>query len=436
MKKVLSILLVLVLCASVMTLTALAANGSMSATGATMEAGGTAAVSVSLTSNPGVMSYTVNANVPSGFSISWEGTGMGGGVWTCGKKNAVWDNASDSTYTGKVLDVTVTADASVAPGTYTITFSSNDGSNYNEDDVIFGSCTATITVVCNHTPGTAVKENNVDATCGKDGGYDMVTYCTKCGEKTGSTHTTVPATGNHTAGAAVKENVVAETCGKEGSYNSVVYCSVCNTKLSSEKITVPATGNHTAGEAKKENVVAATCTEDGSYEEVVYCTKCDAEMTRTTKTVKAPGHTAGEAKKENVVPHTCTEDGSYEEVVYCSVCNEELSRVEKVDPKGHTHAAAVRENEVKGDCKTKHSYDSVVYCSVCQAEVSRTKVVGELGGHTYGTDGKCSCCGKVKDPDLDDQPDTGDIFVEMAMYASLAALAVGAVVFARRKARG
>jgi len=62
-------------------------------------------------------------------------------------------------------------------------------------------------------------------------------------------------------------------------------------------------------------------------------------------------------------------------------------------------------------------------------------MTGELGGHNY-VNGKCTICGKVQDPNLDKQPDTGDIFVEIAMYASFAALAVGAVVYAKRKVRG
>ena len=153
MKKLLSILLVIVMCASTMTLTAFAAEtGSMSATSAEIAAGSTGTISVSLTSNPGVMAYQIVPRVPEGISITMTGTGMGGGVWTTGK-NAFWDNASDSTYTGKILDVTVTVDASVAPGTYTITFATGSGSNYDEEDVTFGSCTATITVpkpACNH----------------------------------------------------------------------------------------------------------------------------------------------------------------------------------------------------------------------------------------------------------------------------------------------
>ena len=339
---------------------------------------------------------------------------------------------------GAIVKVTFKVSDTAAPGTYPV---SGTVTMCREADgvtpVALSISGGSVTVTCNHVPGAAVKENVVPETCGVDGSYDEVVYCTVCGGEISRITKTVPATGNHTAGAAIKENVVPATCGADGSYDEVVKCSVCGKELSRVTKTVPATGNHTAGAAVKENVVPATCGADGSYDEVVKCSVCGKELSRTAKTEPATGkHTAGEPVKENVVPHTCTTDGSYDEVVYCSVCKAEISRVTKVDPKDHTPAKAVRENEVKGDCQTKHSYDEVVYCSVCGEELSRTKVVGELGGHNYGTDGKCTICGKVKDPNLDKQPDTGDIFVEIALYASFAALAVGAVVYAKRKVRG
>jgi hypothetical protein len=97
-----------------------------------------------------------------------------------------------------------------------------------------------------HVPGTAVKENEVAATCTTAGGYDMVVYCTVCGEELSREHTEVPATG-HTPGAAVKENEVAATCTTAGGYDMVVYCTVCNEELSREHTETPATG-HSWGE--------------------------------------------------------------------------------------------------------------------------------------------------------------------------------------------
>lgn len=52
-----------------------------------------------------------------------------------------------------------------------------------------------------------------------------------------STHT-------HTPGAAVQENVVAPTCGQDGSYDEVIYCTSCHQELSRTHKTTPATGEH------------------------------------------------------------------------------------------------------------------------------------------------------------------------------------------------
>ncbi|MBQ6452670.1 MAG: Ig-like domain-containing protein, partial [Solobacterium sp.] len=47
-----------------------------------------------------------------------------------------------------------------------------------------------------HVAGETVVENEVQATCTADGGYDNVVYCTICEEEMSRTHVTVPATGH------------------------------------------------------------------------------------------------------------------------------------------------------------------------------------------------------------------------------------------------
>lgn len=47
-----------------------------------------------------------------------------------------------------------------------------------------------------HTPGEAVRENEIPATCTADGSYDEVTYCTVCSEKYSTEHKTIPAAGH------------------------------------------------------------------------------------------------------------------------------------------------------------------------------------------------------------------------------------------------
>ena len=93
-----------------------------------------------------------------------------------------------------------------------------------------------------HTPGEAVRENEIPAACTVDGSYDEAIYCTVCSEKISTEHKTIPATG-HTPGEAVRENEIPAACTVDGSYDEVIYCTVCGEKLSTERRTVPAAGH-------------------------------------------------------------------------------------------------------------------------------------------------------------------------------------------------
>ena len=255
---------------------------------------------------------------------------------------------------------------------------------------------------------------------------------------------------DHTPGAAVRENEVPATCTKDGSHDEVIYCTVCQTEISRKTITDKATG-HKAQAAVKENVKDATCTAAGSHDDVVYCSVCKAEISRTTVTDKALGHdwdsatgkckrcetacdhkwtngkcdtcgyacqhVGGDAVKEKEVPATCTKDGSHDEVVYCTICKSEVSRTNVVDKAtGHKEQPAVKENVKAPTCTVDGSHDEVVYCSVCKEEVSRTNVVDKATGHkwddgvvtTQPTTGKegvktfiCTVCKETKTETID-----------------------------------
>lgn len=174
---------------------------------------------------------------------------------------------------------------------------------------------------------------------------------------------------------------------------------------------------HTAGEPTQENVVPATCTADGSYDEVIKCTECGEEMSRTHKTIAAPGH----KYVDTVVDPTCTEKGYT--LHKCSVCGDETKdtykdalghkygawvtdveatedaagskhrdcvrgddrQTEEIPKLTHVHtpAAAVKENEVPATCETDGSYDEVVRCSKCGEEMSRTHKTTPALGHDW-----------------------------------------------------
>lgn len=257
-----------------------------------------------------------------------------------------------------------------------------------------------------HTPGAAVRENEVPATCTKDGSHDEVIYCTVCQTEISRKTVTDKATG-HKEQPAVKENVKDATCTAAGSHDDVVYCSVCKAEISRTTVTDKALGHdwdsatgkckrcetacdhkwtngkcdtcgyacqHVGGDAVKEKEVPATCTKDGSHDEVVYCTICKSEVSRTTVTDKAVGHKEQPAVKENVKAPTCTVDGSHDEVVYCSVCKEVVSRTNVVDKAtGHQWSEGV----ITTLPTTNKEGVKTFTCTVCKA--TKTETIAKLG---------------------------------------------------------
>ena len=138
----------------------------------------------------------------------------------------------------------------------------------------------------------------VAATC-TNAGHSAYYYCSGCNKYFSDSNaqneitlasTNIPALG-HTAGTAVKENEVAATCTAAGGYDMVVYCSVCGAELSREHTAVDALG-HNPGTPVEENRVEPTETADGGYDTVVYCTRCNAELSREHTVLPATGPVA------------------------------------------------------------------------------------------------------------------------------------------------
>lgn len=151
-----------------------------------------------------------------------------------------------------------------------------------------------------HTPGAAVRENEVPATCTKDGSHDEVIYCTVCKTEISRTTVTDKALGHDWDSATGKCKRCATACDHKWTNGK---CDTCGY-----------TCQHVGGDAVKEKEVPATCTKDGSHDEVVYCTICKAEVSRKTVTDKALGHTWDNGvvttlpttSKEGVKTFTCT----------------------------------------------------------------------------------------------------------------------------------
>ena len=179
-----------------------------------------------------------------------------------------------------------------------------------------------------HIGGTPVVENEIPATCIRNGSHDEVVYCTICDAEVRRDTVTDNALGHDWVSAAGKCRRCSAVCSHTWENGACTVCGyVCQ---------------HVDGGAVTENVKAATCVKDGSHDEVVYCAVCGVEMSRDTVTDKAPGHKAKAAVRENEIPAACVKDGSHDEVVYCSVCEEEMSRDTVTDKAlGHKWNAGV-----------------------------------------------------------------------------------------------
>ena len=132
-----------------------------------------------------------------------------------------------------------------------------------------------------HTPGTAVKEYEIDATCTEAGGYDEVVYCTVCHAEISRTHTAIPATGHTLTLVPAK----AATCTEDG--NKEYYeCSVCGDLFEDSAGTKEITDyydviidalDHDWGDWIQTK--APTATEEG--EETRTCSRCSEKETRS-----------------------------------------------------------------------------------------------------------------------------------------------------------
>ena len=127
-----------------------------------------------------------------------------------------------------------------------------------------------------HTPGEAVRENEIPATCTADGSYDEVTYCTVCSEKYSTEHKTIPAAGHRWSVKYESDKSghwhICEVCGAvsdiedhvsggAATYAKPELCTVCGYEMSPRKTSTG--GNSSGGTARSSRPAAATETRPG-----------------------------------------------------------------------------------------------------------------------------------------------------------------------------
>ena len=177
-----------------------------------------------------------------------------------------------------------------------------------------------------HTPGIAVKEKEIDATCTEAGGYDEVVYCTVCHDELSRTHTDISATGHSLTLVPAK----SATCTEDGNH-AYYECSVCGDwfedATGAVKITdylsviIDALG-HDWGEWVQTK--APTTTEEG--EETRTCSRCGETETRSIPKLGVTSYeiivnvgahgsahaSAGASEEGKTIIITATPDSGYE----------------------------------------------------------------------------------------------------------------------------
>ena len=164
-----------------------------------------------------------------------------------------------------------------------------------------------------HTNATPVVENNVNPDCEKDGGYDIVVYCSVCGDEVSRVHTVAPALGHN-----YNSVVTAPDC-ENGGYTTYT-CTVCGDSYIADA--TEAIGH------KYNAVVTEPDCENGGYTTYT-CLVCGDSY--TDDEVGALGH------DEEIIPgkkETCTEAG-LTDGVKCSTCGKILNEQIDIPASGH-----------------------------------------------------------------------------------------------------
>ncbi|MBR6567449.1 MAG: hypothetical protein IKK60_02235, partial [Clostridia bacterium] len=216
-----------------------------------------------------------------------------------------------------------------------------------------------------HTEATR-EEPVKDATCGEDGSYNLVTYCSVCKEVLKTEPQTIPATGEH---SYTSEVTSAPTCQATGVRTYI--CSKCNDTYTEEI------------EALEHNLVQVpakepTSTEAGWYA-YEYCVNCDY----TTKVIRPAVEDDGEHEfvwspqaRFDFKDSTCSEEG-YKRY-YCSCSDGCIAAyIDEVIPKKeHSYECTV----IAPTCV--NGGETIYTCKYCSSGYS-TDYTDALG-HDYG----------------------------------------------------
>ena len=217
---------------------------------------------------------------------------------------------------------------------------------------------------------TEVIDNAVAPDC-ENTGLTEGKHCSVCNEILVA-QKVVEALG-HKSSDAIEENRTEATCLKEGKYDIVIYCSACNVELSRESITIPAKG-HDYESGSIVSTYPGNCQSPSSVTK--RCANCN--WTQIFYGEINPEIHANIVTDEAKAP-TCTETG-LTEGKHCSVCNKVLVAQETIDALGHTEGEKQYTLPEFGcPCEMERIY--VINCTVCGTLVKNG--VDDPTGHSY-----------------------------------------------------
>ena len=188
MKRVLSIILLLMVMASVLTVAALAAGEPQIVVAEVQAAQGESiSLDVALKNNPGINTFTLSIEYDHSrleLKSVTQAAALGGTfIYTSNTETVGWQVGSDTTYSGTAftLNFEVPEDAPLGDAAVTITYKPGNICNFDEEDVDFVIVAGTVTVKA--APHDCVWGEGVvttEPTCETAG---VMTYtCTTCGD--------------------------------------------------------------------------------------------------------------------------------------------------------------------------------------------------------------------------------------------------------------
>lgn len=302
-----------------------------------------------------------------------------------------------------------------------------------------------------HVSGTPTEENKIDATCVKEGSYDLVTRCTDCQYVISTVPKTIPKLETHDYSKNVPKK--DPTCTQDG-HEAYMACAMCD-QPEGDITVLPAEGHEYGNWVDDENGKTHTKT----------CINCPPE----SAAMVTEDHHWKVTKKGT--PVTCTTDGWTDEKT-CEDCGAVIPQT-KI-PKGHimkdvpTKAPTCTKpgNKAYQECQrtgcdystadkdtvipaTGHSFGKWCwngdyherFCSNCTAvekEVHKWDAGVTVRNATYFRKGKvlhhCKVCGSaymyVYTPRLTSNPKTGDTIMAAVTVMAVAGIGLaGAVAY-------